>query len=241
MATLFEVFLVGDDPEHLEAVGESALDEVERLERVLSCHDPAAELHRVNRSAWPGPVTVTRELADVLLACSRAHAETGGAFDPCFGCGVAFAEAVTLDEASRRVRFRDPRTRIDLGGYGKGVAADAATDVLVSLGVTDFLVHGGTSSVRASGVRADGRAWAVELRPPFPPGSRIELRDEAMSCSANDGTGPSTVDPRSGDVATGTACAIVAPTASVAEVWSTAALVRGAGVRFPAGVSGRFS
>jgi hypothetical protein len=39
---LFEVFLRGDDAEHLEAVALAVLDEVRRLEKLLSRYDPGS-------------------------------------------------------------------------------------------------------------------------------------------------------------------------------------------------------
>lgn len=58
MGTVFEAFLAGDDPEHLEAVAAAAEDEVRRLEAALSARDPAAEVARVNRDAAGRAVTV---------------------------------------------------------------------------------------------------------------------------------------------------------------------------------------
>ena len=63
MATCFEALLVGNDEEHLMAVGEAALDEVARIERLLSRHDPASDpivldLHEIvprGGSIYPKP------------------------------------------------------------------------------------------------------------------------------------------------------------------------------------------
>jgi hypothetical protein len=51
MGTFFEVFLAGDDGEHLEAVASAAPEEVARLERLLSRYDPFSEVTRLNREA----------------------------------------------------------------------------------------------------------------------------------------------------------------------------------------------
>src|SRR6516162_1870615 len=88
MATWFEALLVGDDEEHLMAVGESALDEVVRIEHLLSRHDPASETSRINRAAAFRPVRLDREMFAILRKGLWWSEETGGYFDLCAGSGA---------------------------------------------------------------------------------------------------------------------------------------------------------
>ena len=148
MATVFEMWLAGDDPEHLEAVGQAALDEIERIERLLSRFDPAAEVARVNRMAAEGPVLVEYELFALLEDCRLWRQETEGFFDVCAVSGVSLEDGVQLDISRRTVKFLDPRVQLDFGALGKGYALDAAAHVLDRFAVTSALLHGGTSSVR---------------------------------------------------------------------------------------------
>lgn len=71
MGTFFEAFLAGEDEEHLEAVAAALLDEVSRLERLLSRFDPAAEVARVNREAARRPVRMNADLWDVVSRCEQ--------------------------------------------------------------------------------------------------------------------------------------------------------------------------
>src|SRR5437763_14639010 len=87
MGTFFEVFLAGDDDEHLLAVADAALDEVTRLERLLSRFDPASEIARVNREAAGRPVLVDYEVWDLLRACRDPRDRTAGCFDVTAGSG----------------------------------------------------------------------------------------------------------------------------------------------------------
>ena len=142
MATRFEVWLVGDDREHLAAVGEAVLDEIERVESLLSCFDPASEIYRVNQSASTTPVLVDYELYAVLQDCVDRFACTDGFFSVARVARVVndassitrgqsaprlpLTEAVELVDEQRMVRFTDENVVIDLGGYGKGYALDSA-------------------------------------------------------------------------------------------------------------------
>src|SRR5262245_39811982 len=73
MGTLFEVLLLGDDEEHLTAVADAVLDEVQRIERLLSRFDPRSEISRINRLAAAESLVVDCELAGLLAACFEAR------------------------------------------------------------------------------------------------------------------------------------------------------------------------
>jgi FAD:protein FMN transferase len=244
MATVFELWLVGGDREHLEAVGQEALAEVARIESLLSRFDPRAELARVNREAARGAVLVEVELFEVLRDCAAWWERTNGYFDiRAYATPVAdgagrprFEDAVELDESQRTVRFSDSAVTLDLGGYGKGYALDSAARIVREFGVESALMHGGTSSAVAMGRRADGGAWTIGIRDPFGADRRtllteIELQDCGYSHSAVFGErpGPSDViDPHAeAPLAEQAACFVITPAAADAEVYSTALLSMG--------------
>jgi thiamine biosynthesis lipoprotein len=235
MATWFEVWLVGGDADHLTAVGEAALDEVVRIEQLLSRFDPASEVARVNREALHGPVLLDRELFAILTDCRRWSEETDGYFDIALSSSHPFAEAVQLDEQERTVSFLRPAV-LDLGGYGKGYALERAGRILRTFGVTSALMHGGTSSVLACGLGEDGQPWRVGVRNPFGDSTdeevvQLALTDCGLSSSAvltPQGTESDIIDPVRGQALTEPAgCTVVAPSALDAEVLSTALLAMG--------------
>jgi len=191
MATRFELVLAGGDPARLRAAGEEALDEIDRIEGLLSIYRPASEIAQVNARAGREPVRVSPEVF-LLLRRAQALAEfSGGAFDiavaplvRCWGfmkgSGRRPTDAdltdareasgmgqIELDEAEGAVRFRHPGAMLDLGSIGKGYALDAAAEFLRDAGVEHALLHGGTSTILAAGASADGSPWKVAIeRPP---------------------------------------------------------------------------
>jgi thiamine biosynthesis lipoprotein len=235
MGTWFAVRLVGDDPEHLAAVAEAALDEVERIERLLSRFDPRSEIARINRDAGGRAVLVDREVLEILLICQAAWERTEGYFDVTAGQGT-FA-AVSLHPPARKVRFEQPGVALDLGGIGKGYALDRAAEILRAQGIGSAFLHGGTSSVLALGSDENGRPWTVAVRDPFAPAAlaaelfRIDFVECGFSCSATRAAGQAVsdlVDPRTGAALAGrSACVAVARNATQAEVFSTALLCMG--------------
>jgi len=246
MGTWFEVHLAGDNSEHLAAVGEAVLDDIERLDELFSRFDPAAELYRINRAAAAGAVLVDPELFDVLTDCLAWHERTGGYFNPVAtrdardsppGTAIALPELMRL-HGRRVVEITTDEFEIDLGGYAKGYALDAAARRLKEFGIGSAFVHGGGSSAWATGREPGGRPWSVAVQHPgafeeAAPLAALELDGAAFSCSATQRTqeGESDiVDPTTGrPIKHAALCVVIADTALSAEVISTALLAMGRG------------
>jgi thiamine biosynthesis lipoprotein len=250
MGTWFEVRLLGDDPEHLAAVAEAVLDEVERIERLLSRFDRRSEIARINREATHRAVLIDREVLGLLETCREAWERTEGSFDVTASRAEdpaadrepsdrpTFA-AVEIDPDARTIRFARAGVALDLGGIGKGYALDRAAEIVAAQGVGSAFLHGGTSSILALGLDGTGRPWPVGVRDPFMAPDvaeelfRVRLGDRGFSCSATRGTGRAVsdlIDPRRGTPLAGqSACVAIARDATRAEVLSTALLCMGKG------------
>jgi FAD:protein FMN transferase len=81
MATRFEIVLFGKDATSLRAVGEEALNEIERLEAQLSLYRPSSEIANINARAAREPVRVEPSLFRLLQHAKQLSDETKGAFD----------------------------------------------------------------------------------------------------------------------------------------------------------------
>ena len=230
MGTLFEVLLSGDDEENLTAIADAVLDEVQRIDRLLSRFDPRSEISRINRVAGQRPLLIDREIAGILFMCLEAWRRTGGLFDVAArsrSAGLLTDPPFELDADGRLVWLASPDMQLDLGGIGKGYALERATDLLA--GVPNALIHGGTSSVIARGFGINDEPWRIALRHPASGQvvSQVELRDAALSCSAANNQND-IIDPRTGQLPTDSlACAVIAPSATEAEILSTALVCLG--------------
>ncbi|MBA4017885.1 MAG: hypothetical protein C0483_11975 [Pirellula sp.] len=248
MGSLFQLRLIGDDAEHLADCAETALDEIERVERLLSWRDVRSETARVNREAATRPVLVDFEFAQFLATIKGAEKATAGFFDAAVQSRRAIVGADELWEIEaehRLVRFTRSGVRLDFGAVGKGYALDCAAAELRRFGVSQALLDAGTSSVLALGADEFGNPWPVGLRNPFT--ARPELRgtwplelgqlrlgDLALSCSASHDAATSSgaesdlLDPATGrPVTQASAYAVVATNGIAAEVLSTALCAMG--------------
>ena len=176
--------LMFDGPSSLAPV---AFDRLREFERSWSRFRPDSELNRLHER--PGQwVHVSHELFTALHWCTRLHGETEGRFDPSIRTaleawgydrtfreidqsasspthtppspGLAGLELRRDDEAVRLA----PGLRLDLGGVGKGLAADMLAGELVLMGASGaFVSMGGDISV--AGDTPEG-GWSVPLEHP---------------------------------------------------------------------------
>ncbi|HAV63118.1 MAG TPA: FAD:protein FMN transferase [Verrucomicrobiales bacterium] len=195
MATRFEIALFGDDPIALRAAAEEALDEVQRVEQLLSWRKSTSPVARLNAGAAGVPIKVTPELFSFVRRCHELWELGNHAFDITVGplmqawsglaergqttdepalaaardaCGMQHVE---LNPKDYTVKFARPGMRLDFGAVGKGYALDLATEVLRDAGVTSALIHGGTSTVCAIGHPPDAGHWRVAVE--YPPGDEV--------------------------------------------------------------------
>jgi thiamine biosynthesis lipoprotein len=198
LGTLVEIRAAGPGGEvRLHAAIDAAFAAVERVQSLMSFHDPGSELSALNREAARRPLAVDARTYEVLAAALELSRRSQGAFDICVAprleewgylpaaaepaaAGASWTDIELLD--ARRVRFHRP-LRIDLGGIAKGYAVDRAVAALRAAGIESGLVNAG-GDLRAFGAQP----WSVVLRHPQSPAHSahsLELRDEALATSAN--------------------------------------------------------
>jgi len=194
----------------LPAIVGAALDEIDRVDRLMSHYRRDSPLSQLNREAANGPVRVEPELLDFLAECLRWSRESQGAFDVTVGplmkawgffrdegrvpgegelaraLAVVGYRHVELDRAAGTVRFDRPGVELDLGGIGKGYAVDRAASLLRRRGIASALVNLGGSSVYALGAPPGRKAWEIGIQDPTEPAKTaltVPLRDRALSVS----------------------------------------------------------
>ncbi|MBP5212271.1 MAG: FAD:protein FMN transferase, partial [Pyramidobacter sp.] len=183
-------FFAMDTPVTLTAYGRGApeaLREAERcvraLERELSVTDSRSAVSRLNSGE---PVAADGTAGKAVGLSLELCAETDGAFDPTLypalrAWGFTTGEhrvpppsqltellartgpaRVKLENGTFRL---DEGAMIDLGGIGKGLASDAAAELLRKSGVKSAVLNLG-GNVRTLGKRPGGGSWRIGVRDP---------------------------------------------------------------------------
>ncbi len=209
MGTVFEILFDRRERAHSLEVHQ-ALDEIRRLESILSYFQESSRVHELNRRAHQEAIVVEPELWDLLELSAVIHRATGGAFDVAAGalwrCWGFHRRQGRIPEAEelaaalavsgmqrvemlpgRRVRFQCEGLELNFGSIGKGFALDRALAILQNAGLDQVLLHAGHSSFRAWGVPGAGhRGWKLGIRHP-----QLAEADLLQVCLLNYGMGTS--------------------------------------------------
>ncbi len=208
MGTAIHVELWNDDRNVATQAIDAVMQEMHRIDRLMSPYKESSELSRINRDAAREPVEISTELFDLLARSVEFSHLSAGAFDITYASAghlydyrkrirpteaqlATAREAIgyrhlRLDRGARTVRFSREGVRIDLGGFAKGYAVDNGAAILARHGVRHAVVAAGGDS-RMLGDRC-GRPWTVGIRDPRREGEVIALlplEDVALSTSGD--------------------------------------------------------
>jgi FAD:protein FMN transferase len=212
MGCVYTIVVYGRETALLREAAAAALDEVDRIDRLMSHYKNDSELSRVNREAAKAPVKVDPELFDFIAECLRYSRESEGAFDITVGPlmkawgffrgegrmpnEAELAQArnrvgyqhVILNQKDGTIFFDIAGVEIDLGGIAKGYAVDRAVAELKRHGVTSALLSAGGSTIYALGAPPGKPAWEIEVQDPVERNkiaTRVRLKDQALSVSGS--------------------------------------------------------
>lgn len=195
MGSAFEFVVLADDYEAGEVLLDAAVEEVKRIEFLLTEFSETSQTSLINRNAGGKPVEVDPEVYDIIKRCKQISAITQGAFDITSGVlkkmynfkGQQFVmpTEAEIKDALTRVGYRDialldgnkvlltkPNMHIGFGGIGKGYAADKVKSLLLKMGVTSGVINA-SGDLTAWGRRGDGKAWRVGIANPDDAEKRI--------------------------------------------------------------------
>ena len=245
MGTVFDVLVYHTSRTDAERAVARALDEVVRLDRVMSHFKADSDLLKLVRDGQSAFVPVDPSLYDVIQESIKVSRLSGGKFDVTIGplvklwkrardegrspSAAEIADArrcvgyeIIEEQAPDRIRLRSNCVEIDLGGIGKGYAVDRAMRILKTAGIQHAVINAGGSSIASIGAPPGGKGWPVKVGKGS--GSRtVVLRDGSISTSEQNGE---IVDPSTGiPIANVMTVSVIAPGATVADALSTTLLL----------------
>jgi FAD:protein FMN transferase len=264
MGSVFYITLYADDGALAEKAANAAFARVDALNQIASDYLPESELSHLNSAPTNEPFHASPDLFAMIKRSIEVARVTDGAFDITAAYAVqlwrrakrqhemptperiAHAIAMTdwralkLDESARTVTKTKPDLKIDLGGIGKGYAANEALLVLKQHGITRAMVAG--SGDLAIGDPPPGKpGWDVALRTFEKPEETDDLTHLMLhncGCSTsgdlhqfvelNGQRYSHIIDPKTGlGLTQRIACTVLAPTAADSDAFDTAMCILG--------------
>ena len=208
MGTNIHVELWSDSALQGESAIQAVMDEMQRINQLMSPYIENSELSRLNRQAAEGAVPISKELFELIELSVELAKETDGAFDITFasvGYLYNYRENqkpeqnqiekllkainyrhIRFDLSEHSVFFAHPNVKIDLGGIAKGHAVDNAIEILQKHGIKHALVTAG-GDTKLLGDRL-GKPWMVGIRDPRNKNKQavvLPLIDTALSTSGD--------------------------------------------------------
>jgi thiamine biosynthesis lipoprotein len=190
MGTFVHVVAVAKDTSTAKKCVQAALEEIRKVDDLMSDYKNDSEISRINREASEKAVKVSESTYEILQRSVEFSEMTGGAFDITIGPLVAlFREAkenkiapsmeqidqartkvgfekLKLDSENKTVQFSDDGMLLDLGGIAKGYAIDKAIEAAKSNGAIGAMVDIG-GDVRCFGLPPVGKDhWLIGLQDP---------------------------------------------------------------------------
>jgi FAD:protein FMN transferase len=210
MGTLVTITAIAGNEAVAQAAATAGFAEIRRLEELLSTWISTSELSRVNAAAGVKPVHVSTETLTVVQRAMQAAEMTDGGFNIAIGPAVEAwnvndgqripteseldalrplvdLQAVHVDVREQMIFLEKAGMRIDVGGIGKGYAADQAVDALRRAGAIAGVVAL-SGDIKTFGRLPGERKFPVGIQHPRKQRevlAVIDLENEAISTAGD--------------------------------------------------------
>ncbi len=211
MGTVVVVTALADHEATAQLAVQQGLQEIQRLEKLLSTWIPTSDLSRVNAAAGGAAVSVSPETLEVIRQALQMARVTEGGFNIAIGPAVALwnvseegripsqAELdavrprldltqVQLNNQAHTLRLGLAGMQVDVGGIGKGFAADLAARVMQQAGATAGVIAI-SGDIKTFGRLSEDQRFVFGIQHPRADDGillgRIELENEAVSTAGD--------------------------------------------------------
>ncbi len=190
MGSRFDITVVENDSVTANKDIKIAINEIKRIEKIISSWDENSQTSLINKNAGIKPVKVSQELFDLINRSKLISKITNGAFDITYasmdkiwkfdGSMKTFPtkkeiknsvkkvgyENIVLNEKDTTVFLKLKGMKIGFGGIGKGFAADKAKQLLINKGVSAGIINA-SGDMNTWGEQPNGEDWNIAITNPF--------------------------------------------------------------------------
>lgn len=207
----FEITVVANDTIEANKFEDSAVEEVKRIENLISDWIPTTPLSEINKNAGIKPVKVPQELIDLIERSIKISKLTDGAFDISYASmdriwkfdgtmkempspeaiknSVAKVgyQNIIVNKEQQTVFLKSEGMKLGMGGIGQGYIADKIKALLLSKGCVAGLVNV-SGDISTWGKQPNGKPWKVGIKNPMNKNkifATFPLEDKAVETSGS--------------------------------------------------------
>ncbi|WP_229660153.1 FAD:protein FMN transferase [Aquaticitalea lipolytica] len=190
MGSRFDITVVANDSLEGNNYIDLAVNEISRIEKLISSWDAKSQTSEINRNSGIKPVIVDDELFQLIKRAIKISKLTDGAFDVSYASmdkvwhfdgsmtkmptedeikksveKVGY-QNIILDEENHSVFLKLEGMKIGFGAIGKGYAADKAKALLIEKGVVAGIINA-SGDLNTWGTQPNGKDWLVAIVNPL--------------------------------------------------------------------------
>ena len=211
MGSKFEITVVTNDSMEGNYYIDLAVNEISRIEKLISSWDKKSQTSEINRNSGIKPVIVNNELFQLIKRSIKISKLTDGSFDISYASmdkvwhfdgtmkempseneikksvkKIGY-QNIVLNEDNRSVYLKIKGMKIGFGAIGKGYAADKAKSLLIKKGVVAGIINA-SGDLNTWGTQPSGKNWMVAIVNPLDKEkvfSWMPLKNNAVVTSGN--------------------------------------------------------
>lgn len=211
MGCRFDFTIIAEDSLTAEKHIDSVINEILRIENLISDWKPDSQISKVNQNAGICPVKVDPEVWQLTRRALYISKITDGAFDISFaaidkiwkfdGSMVQIPSCkqikesiknigyknIILDSLNSTIFLKNPGMKIGFGSIGKGYAADKAKELMLNKNVKAGIINA-SGDISAWGKQINGKEWKIGIVNPFNPADimgAFTIHDKSVTTSGS--------------------------------------------------------
>ena len=211
MGSKFQITVVANDSSVANKQIDLAIEEIERIENLISEWQPHTQVSEVNRNAGIKPVKVDKELFELTKRALYYSKISNGAFDISTAAldkvwkfdgsmtekpteeSIAKSiehvgyQHIVLDSVHSTIFLQKSGMKIGFGSIGKGYAADKGRELMQKLGVQAGIVNA-SGDIATWGTQPNGKPWRIGINNPFKrqhTAKILKLKNSAVATSGS--------------------------------------------------------
>ena len=211
MGCEFKITVVAGSKQKANQYIDLAVEEIRRIESLISSWKENSETARINRNAGDKPVKVSSELFKLIKRAKVISRTTNGAFDISWaavkdiwkfdGSMKEMPDEKIIKTSAKKINYKNiilnkkkqtvflkkKGMRIDFGAIGKGYAADRARALFREKGVKGGIINA-SGDLTTWGEKPSGKSWTVGIKNPLNKNkvfSWVTLEDQAVVTSGD--------------------------------------------------------